>query len=517
MFFPKTSLVIKNEKGQGLLSVLVSLPSAVIVCALVATIIGAAHTQFAKTKAKVEANKFKQSLRQTLDLRKDCGSHLDPSTRFYDATQAMSPNGMDVAFVLNDGVSVARTNQELANYGVYIKSLKYKTYASGGSNFADDPRVPGNKLQYGEVIVNSRAISGPAVAVRDQSLGSVVMSVDPTGNISSCFLVDRAFDLCVESGGTPDSDPDIRCRMPSACAEGLVFMGFNSSGNPNCVPPQVALANACPVGMVLVSDGAGGATCQAPTSVASATPAPTSTPVPTASATPSPSGTPSSTATPTPTPTPTPVSVPTPVPTPTPAPTIELQYAYTASQLLTASTKMTSACKAFLSSPNAVNMSATNDVTISGLSSDYYLASGRNVSVSGNSGNVVVDSAVYANIQGNSGTVGTRVTAQYGGAISGNSGNSYAFILRDLTSYEGNSGGLCISAQSIGKLSGGSGYHSVVATNVGVITGNSGNMDIYGATVNTVSGNSGTICLHNGAKIINYDSTNSGTVSTTCP
>jgi hypothetical protein len=342
-------------------------------------------------------------------------------------------------------------------------------------------------LQYGAIIMNSRSTTDIGKETKDRAIGSMVLSVNPSGVIERCFLLDQALGLCNEAGGSPDPTTGV-CRMPGLCP-GQVFFGYDSSGNLVCKPLTVAIATACPPDTVLISDGSGGAICGAPSTTSTG-------PGGSGPGGSGPGGSGSGSG-------------------PYPQQPSEPQYTYTNTQLTTPSSTMPAACKAFLTDPTGVNFSGTTDITITGQTTDQVIPLARNATITGNTANYNVQSAYDVTITGNSGSILTRSwSAEY---ISGNSGGTKAFVLRYLKDYQGNSGDLCVSAQGIGSLSGGSGEHQVVATSIANITGNSGNMHIYGATVNTASGNSGTICLHNGATIVNYDSSNSGAVSTTCP
>lgn len=531
---------ILNERGQSLVSVLTAIPVVVITSTLIGTVVYATYQESSRFKARSEINQVQQELRLILDSKDECAAHLDDSARTYDAAAAQSVQGMDVAFKLNDGSSVIRSNQVLVRYGVFVNSLKYRAYSSGGGNFLEDPRIPGNQLQYGEMILNSQvmtAANAPVMRVRDVSLGSVVISVAPDGNISRCFLIDQAYDLCAAAGGEPD--PIVRCRFKNRCAMGMFYAGDDASGNAKCITPEQALTSSCPAGMVLTSNGAGDATCQWPYPTPTPTPLLTPTPVPTLTPTPGPTVTPTPSATPTVTPTvtpsvsptvtptvtpdpsvtppppPTPTPSSTPVPTPTPDPYAgEPMYAYTFSQLGGASSTMSAQCRSFLGITSPVDLTSDQDIYASGGVGNYYLDKGRSVSVGSMTGGAQIDSAVLVNIQGNTGA--SQARAQYGSNVISNTNDVSLFILRDIQSITGNTGDLCIGAQNITTINGSTGNHHIIAMNIGLISGNTGTMHIYGATVNKARGNTGDICLHNGARVLDYDASNTGRLRTDC-
>lgn len=511
VFKPHFIKLIANQHGQTLTSMIVAIPMVVIISLLAGSVVFGTYKEVSKIKTRKDANYVQQELREVLDSRAACASSLDDSSRIYKNTAASSHQGMDMAYMLSDGTSVIRKNEVLLKYGIRVNSLKYKVYNSGGTNFSEDPRIPGNMLQYGELIINTEPLAADSeLKSHDQSIGGVVLSTTPAGNISRCFLLDQGFDLCLEAGGTYDASGN--CRLPAACPVGQAFSGNDNLGNPICVPPEVILANACPAGMVLISDGAGEAHCQfpLPAPTPKATPGPTPTPSPTAAPSPASTSTPVPTATPTPTPTP----IPTPTPKPGPP---DPQQTYTKQQLAFASKDMPPECWAFLSNMAPLDLLATNDVTVTGTLGDYYLPKARIFSAPHMaSDSFILDSAVQVtSIKGSSKYFAVRT--QYLDEMFGG-GPKFLLVLKNLKRIYTSAGNICASAETIESLEGIAGGHNhIVAKSIGLIKGGSGSYHIYGATVNTVSGFTGDICLFNGAKIINYDSKNLGTVRTDCP
>lgn len=535
---------ICNQKGQSLVSLLTAIPVVVLVSLSVATMVHATYNEVYRFRVRNEANSLQQALRTTLDSRAACASSLT-GTDVFDSAAATSANGMDMNYRLEDG-SVVGSNVVLPKFGIRVNSLKFKAFSNGGLDFASDPRLPGNQLQYGELVIRTEDLNPDSRVVhREQSLGGVVLSVATDGNISRCFLLDQGFDLCTQSGGTEDASG--HCTLPALCPIGSLFTGFDGSMNPICVTPATLLATSCPAGMLLVSNGAGNASCQlapTPTPAATATPVPTPTvpptvtptvtpaPSPTPTVTPSasptvtptvtpvvtptvtPTVTPSPTASPSPTATPVPTPTPVPSPTPTPGP-LDPQIIYTQQQLAFASTSMSAQCKAFLSITTPIDLTATNDVTISGTATHYVLDSARNFTANGiGAQDVTVNSAI--NVPYLKGATNFYIRTQYLDTLFAG-GQKYLYVMKNLKVIFVSAGPICASAETIETINGASGNHQIIAKSVGLYDGGTGSISFYGATVNTVKNYVGTICLFNGAKILNLVSSPLATVRTDCP
>ncbi len=179
-------------------------------------------------------------------------------------------------------------------------------------------------------------------------------------------------------------------------------------------------------------------------------------------------------------------------------------------------TVSTGHCAAFLQSVNAIENSAANDVNVSGSSQNVLIKSARNIMITGNSGHVSVNSSVAAsNVNGNSG----RIFLNSGDVarINGNSSEELCVKANKIGSVNGNSAHISLIADSIETIAGGSGDKRITANTIGSIQGNSSTIHIYKAKVSIVRGQSGTICLHDGAQILDRDSSNSGNVRSDCP
>lgn len=177
-------------------------------------------------------------------------------------------------------------------------------------------------------------------------------------------------------------------------------------------------------------------------------------------------------------------------------------------------TLSTAHCAAFIQDLKSIEHSLV-DLNLSGHSDNSMVDSVRNVMITGNSGHVIVNSSVSAtNVNGNSGRVflnSGRVSN-----IAGNSSEELCVKATEVGSISGNSAHISIVADSIESISGGSGDNRITANSIGTIKGNSSLLHIYKAQVSKIRGQSGLVCLHDGAKILDVDTSNSGQIRSDC-
>lgn len=177
-------------------------------------------------------------------------------------------------------------------------------------------------------------------------------------------------------------------------------------------------------------------------------------------------------------------------------------------------TVSTERCAKFLDSSN-IDTNSNADSKITGQSQSISIARVRNLEVTGNSGNVSVSSAIRTDvISGNSGRV--FLNSIDVSRIAGNSSDEICINAKSVGSISGNSAHITVVADTIETLSGGSGDNRVTANTIETIEGNSSVLHIYKAKIQSVHGQSGLICLHNGAQIVNFDSSNSAKVASDC-
>ena len=178
-------------------------------------------------------------------------------------------------------------------------------------------------------------------------------------------------------------------------------------------------------------------------------------------------------------------------------------------------TVSTEKCAEFLDA-SSINTNASNDINITGSSSDVKVVSVRNLMITGNSGDVSVNSAIYTkNVNGNSGRIFLNSVSI--SRIAGNSSKEICVNASSIGSVSGNSANVTIIADTIETISGGSGDNRITAHSIQTIQGNSSSLHIYKAQVTQMRGQSGLVCLHDGAQILDVDSSNNAIVRSDCP
>lgn len=177
-------------------------------------------------------------------------------------------------------------------------------------------------------------------------------------------------------------------------------------------------------------------------------------------------------------------------------------------------TLSTGNCASFMDQLKTIEDSSKN-LNLSGNNVSVIVDAVRNIMITGNSGDVFVNSSNYAsNVNGNSGRV--FLNAGRVMQIAGNSSQEICVKASQIGSVSGNSAHISIVADSIETVSGGSGDNRITAKSIGTIQGNSSLLHIYKAQVSKIRGQSGPICLYDGARIIDVDSSNSGQIRSDC-
>jgi hypothetical protein len=163
---------------------------------------------------------------------------------------------------------------------------------------------------------------------------------------------------------------------------------------------------------------------------------------------------------------------------------------------------------------------STVDMEIKNKSDNISIGAVRNLLVQNRSGRLRVDSAMaISSILSVDGNNYLRVTGDIdvmndiGGSFridkSGNVGsvvNSYGTFqlnARSLGSYTKASGNACIRAGFIGKIQSMNGTKTFIASEIAEMSIEKGTAHVYGAVIKSVLDTPGTICLHNGAKVLN--------------
>lgn len=199
-----------------------------------------------------------------------CIANLDPASKYFNPTQAATEDGVPVSLFMGGGPTglKAQAGSVLMSYDVTIDTLSYRNAHVIGT----DPAVPGNTLYSGELILKLKKLGQTAdVAggntLRDRSIGTMTISVNSTtSTITNCYALTDARQSCVEVGGTYDDTTFPKCKMPYPCAgvPNAIFLGYSSSGSPQCQTMAQVVGSMCPAGQYIVSDGPGSVTCKTP-------------------------------------------------------------------------------------------------------------------------------------------------------------------------------------------------------------------------------------------------------------
>jgi hypothetical protein len=155
-------------------------------------------------------------------------------------------------------------------------------------------------------------------------------------------------------------------------------------------------------------------------------------------------------------------------------------------------------CDSLLAAPASFDLNAVEDLNINGQSGNTIINGVRNLSIQSVSGDLTVLSADHV------------ILIQ---SISGNA----QINAKSIDAIEGISGNYCLKADHVGTVQAASGAVQIQAKTIESLTVLSGTLHIYGATVNHLDSVSGQICLHDGAKISNFDpATSSVQISENC-
>lgn len=163
---------------------------------------------------------------------------------------------------------------------------------------------------------------------------------------------------------------------------------------------------------------------------------------------------------------------------------------------------------------------STVDLEIKNKSGNVSVGAVRNLLIQKRSGQLSVDSAMaVSSISSVSGGHYLRLTGDIGaisdvtgsfridkagnvGAVSGTKG-SFQLNAITLSSYTNGSGNACIRAGSIGKIQSMNGTKIFIASEIDEMSDIKDKVHVYGAVIRSVTDMTGTICLHNGAKVLN--------------
>lgn len=259
-----------NQKGFSLVMALIAVAIVGALSLTMTTLFNSFNAQSRHFNSMVGARALISTLQGLVAYPTLCIANLDPSTQYFNATQAATEQGVSLSLQLGAGPTgpKVQTGSILKNYDVAVDYLAYRNVNITGA----DPAIAGNMLYSGLLALKLKKL-GPSTTVaggvelREKAIGTMIVSVNPTTNmISSCYTMTDARQACTDVGGTYDDSTIPRCKMPYPCAgiPNSIFLGYSSSGTPQCKTMSQIVGALCPAGQYLVSDGAGGTTCKAP-------------------------------------------------------------------------------------------------------------------------------------------------------------------------------------------------------------------------------------------------------------
>lgn len=264
---------MKRFNNQRGFSLIMSLMAIAVVGALSMTMMTVFRTFNAQSRhfnSMVGTRALLSTLQGIVAYPNLCIANLDPASKIFNPTLAATEDGMPISLFMGGGPTglKAQAGSVLMSYDVTIDNLNYRNAHVIGT----DPAAAGNTLYSGELIVKLRKngqasdVAGGTV-LRDRSVGTMTVSVNPaTNTITNCYALTDARQSCVEVGGTFDDTSFPKCKMPYPCSgiRDAVFLGYSSSGTPQCQTMAQMVGSVCPAGQYIVSDGAGSVECKTP-------------------------------------------------------------------------------------------------------------------------------------------------------------------------------------------------------------------------------------------------------------
>lgn len=259
-----------NQSGFSLIMALMAIAVVGALSMTMMTIFRTFNAQSRHFNSMVGTRALLSTLQGIVAYPNLCIANLDPASKTFNPTQAATEDGVPLSLFMGGGPTgqKAEAGSTLMSYDVTIDALSYRNAHVIGT----DPAVPGNTLYSGELILKLRKMGQTAdvaggAALRERSIGTMTVSVNPTSSmITNCYALTDARQSCVEVGGTFDDTSFPKCKMPFPC-EGIpkaIFLGYSSTGTPQCQTMAQIVGSMCPAGQYVVSDGAGSTTCKTP-------------------------------------------------------------------------------------------------------------------------------------------------------------------------------------------------------------------------------------------------------------
>lgn len=234
------------------------------------TIFRTFHTQSRHFNSVVGARALLSTLQGLVAYPNLCIANLDPSSQIFNPTLAATEEGVPMSLFLGGGPTglKVQAGSVLLAYDVTIDTLTFRNSHLIGT----DPAIAGNTLYSGELILKLKKIGltsdvAGGTELRERSVGTMTVSVNPTTNtITGCYALTDARQSCIEVGGTYDDSSYPRCKLPYPCSgiPNAIFLGYSSSGSPQCKTMAQIVGSMCPAGQYIVSDGSGSIICKSP-------------------------------------------------------------------------------------------------------------------------------------------------------------------------------------------------------------------------------------------------------------
>jgi competence protein ComGC len=260
---------IKTEQGFSLVMTMIAIAIIGVISMALTALFSSLNAQSKHMNSVTGARALISTIQGFIAYPNLCIANLDPSTTSFNATAAASTTGIPLSIQMGSGATGAKVEagSSLFSYDVDVESLTYRNAALAGA----DPTIAGNKLYSGELVIKLRksGIVGSVAGgneMHERGVGTFVVSVNPSNVITGCYALADARQACNEVGGVYNDSTTPKCKLPYPCAgvPNSMFMGYNTSGIPQCKTMSQIVGSICPSGQYLVSDGSGGATCRAP-------------------------------------------------------------------------------------------------------------------------------------------------------------------------------------------------------------------------------------------------------------
>jgi hypothetical protein len=257
---------VRKDHGFALITAMLAIGLLGALSVAIMIILGSINSQAQNMSSVAGARALITTLQGAISYPTLCATSLDSTTKIYNNSLAASTLGLPLGF--NLGAQKVIAGKELLPYDV---KTEYLNFRSNLPPIGADPLVPGNQLRTGQLFLKLSKLGGGKAAggseMRERVVGTLILSVNASTNaIARCYALVDAEQACKELNGNYDPGGTPKCKLPFPCAgiPNSIFMGYNASNVPQCKTISQIVGSTCPLGQYLVSNGMGGASCQAP-------------------------------------------------------------------------------------------------------------------------------------------------------------------------------------------------------------------------------------------------------------